>query len=552
MQRVALACAALVGVCLSLQADAATNEARSRWHAPIERTARASAALGRPVGLAERHPALRLFAHVAAADPEIHLAAIRELATTGQPSAAFALIAVLEDPDFPHRPDAARALAVAPHRAAIGPLLAAMDDADPELRAQAALALGRIVFAHVAAVDAFDRVSERLGDALARDPSPAVRFAAFDALFAIGRWEAFRLSARDGDPLVICERLRYRAYVASLTGRPDALRAVRSQARRILEARASDPAPSLPSRALDRWRYQGVVSESSPCPDTPVAAVHALDHLGDRSVAPLLAGLARSASDPPLRAAAVLALRRRGGDAAFEAAVRALDDGRWSVRRSGIEALGELDEPRAQALLASRLALGSPLERQASALALAKIPARSAALVAAFGDPVVQVRVAAEEALLARPKQVERLEEALAEDAAGELDVAASPVSEESRVERRRETEDSLARWRSEAAAAGQALAAALSAPDERVRHRAARVLASYPGADSLALLLEALRGGQTPAATSAAFALGLRGDAAARPALERAAGAGEPGLALASRRALQDLGVSTSAPERR
>jgi HEAT repeat protein len=253
-----------------------------------------------------------------------------------------------------------------------------------------------------------------------------------------------------------------------------------------------------------------------------------------------------------LRAQAVLELGRLGGEPGFAAAAAALDDERWSVRRSGIEALAELDEPRAQALLAHRLATGSPLERQAAALALAKIPAQAAALVAAFGDPVVQVRVAAEYALLERPKRVARYEEELTADERGEPDDPAPAVSQEKRLELRRSAAEALADWRAAQAEAEQALAAALSAPDERVRHRAARVLASYPGDASLALLLEALRSGRSPAATFAAFGLGLRGDPAAREALAGAASTGEPALALASARALRDLDAPAAQPERR
>ena len=552
-RRVALGFAALITVCASAPAGAATGHEWNAWQEQIARAARASSALGQPLTPSERHPWLRLFPHFGGSDSEPHLAAIGTLSATGLPASAFALISVLQDASFPYRVEAAQALATTPHPAAIEPLLAAMDDPDPELRSQAALSLGAIARAQVAPAQVIDPVSARLKLALAQDASSTVHLAAFNALLEIGReddfGEAFRLAARDSDALVVCETLRSRAFFAKLSGKRDALEGARSQARKILEAPESERTLPLRTRALDRSRYHRLVSPLSPCPDTPVMAARTLAHLEDPSAAALLSPLASSSSDPPLRAAAVLALGRLGGEPGFVAAAVALDDERWSVRRSGIEALAALDEPRAQALLARRLSTGSPLERQAAARAIARIPA--AALVAAFGDPVVQVRVAAEDALLERPKQVARYEEALTADERGEPDDAAPAVSKEERLELRRFTEEALADWRAAQAEAEQALAAALSAPDERVRHRAARILASYPGAASLALLLEALRSGRSPEATFAAFALGLRGDPAAREALAGAASSGEPALALASHRALRDLDAPSAHPAR-
>jgi HEAT repeat protein len=555
-RRVALGLAALIAVCASAPAGAATGDEANLWQEQIARAARAASVLGQPLTPSERHPWLRLFSHFGGSDAEPHLAAIQTLSATGLPASAFALIAVLQDASFPYRVEAAQALASTPHTAAIEPLLSAMQDPDPELRSQAALSLGAIARAQVAPAQAIDPVSARLRVALAQDASSTVHLAAFIALLEIGRaddfGEAFRLAARDSDALMVCETLSSRDFFAKLSEKPDALEGTRSQARKIFKAPESERTLPLLTRALDRSRYQRLVSPLSPCPDTPVMAAHTLAHLEDPSATAVLSQLASSSSDAPLRAAAVLELGRLGGEPGFAAAAAALDDERWSVRRSGIEALAELDEPRAQALLAHRLATGSPLERQAAALALAKIPAQAAALVAAFGDPVVQVRVAAENALLERPKQVARYEAELTADERGEPDDAAPAVSEEKRLELRRSAAEALADWRAAQAEAEQALAAALSAPDERVRHRAARVLASYPGDASLALLLEALRSGRSPAATFAAFGLGLRGDPAAREALAGAASTGEPALALASARALRDLDLPAAQPERR
>jgi HEAT repeat protein len=552
--RVALA------VALPLAAPAATPDGSARdddpqaWQEALARTRRAAAALARPLTAVERYPALRPFGHLGVSDAEPHLDAVRTLGSTGVSAGAYALVAVLGDPGFPYRVEAAEALRRVPHAVAIGPLLAVLEAADPVLRSRAARALGAIAVAGVADPEAFEPVSARLRVALQEDPHPEVRAASFTALLNTGRaddfGEAFRLADRDHDPLVQCEMFRARNFFARLSEKADAIDDARSRTRAFLVERPeSERSRDILRRAVARSRYRALLHPLSRCPDTAVEAAHGLAYLEDPSARVVLGALASSAGDAPLRSAAVTALAALGGEPALVAAIAALEDERWSVRRAAVDALVELDHPRGYAALARLATRGAPLERRAAVRALAEVPARSAALVAALGDPAVLVRVAADQALLKRPERVVRGEEALADDAAWERPAWRAGSSEEERAEARRRAERNPERWRAEQAAAEKALAAALSADDGRVRHRAARILAAYPGEASFALLLETLQSGHPPQAGLAAFALGLRGEPAARAALERAARGDDPELALVSVRALQDLGARESLP---
>lgn len=496
---------------------------------------------------------MRLFAHLGSADPEPHRAAIESLAASGLPFGAYALGAVLRDPRFPYRREAVDALAALPHASAIEPLQETLADRDPALRARAAQALGAVVRAGVAPPEAVAGARASLGRMLAQDASPAARAAAFTALLDLGQPSDLRmaigLAERDADPRVRCELIRARTFFARYSGSPDAIEPARLEARAALVHSGAARTPGLVERARARSQGAPGLASLDPCPDLPVVAARGLAELGDPADTALLLRLARSAPDPPLRAAAVLGLAQRGGEPGFAASAVALEDPRWSVRRSGIEALARLDSARAHALLAQLLASGTPLERVAAAEALARIPAPAGALVGAFGDPLVPVRVAAERALLERPAQVARLERSLAADLRPAGPRAAPAASDAQRGERRRAHEQRLGRWRAARADAERALAEALAAPDPRVRQRAARLLASFPGDASFALLHERLRSAHAPEAPLAAFGLGLRGDPAARSALEAAAAAGSGELALASVRALQDLGEPESLP---
>jgi HEAT repeat protein len=205
------------------------------------------------------------------------------------------------------RADAAERLGQMRSARASAPLVAAMDDPQPEVRIRAAKALGAI--GGQAAI-------AKLVTGL-RQPSrwSAMRLA--DILTGLGEQAVDDLSAALPH-LPDASRL----LVVDIFGRVRSLKAIP-----VLRALLSDPHPDLRARAA-----------------------HSLGQIGDPGSIPHLVGVLKDAAWP-VRAMAARALGRIPGREALEPLCLALTDAQWWVRANAAEALKSKGEPGQRALL---------------------------------------------------------------------------------------------------------------------------------------------------------------------------------------------------------
>lgn len=192
---------------------------------------------------------------------------------------------------------------------------------------------------------------------------------------------------------------------------------------------------------------------------------------------------------------AVVSLSRLDGDAALSALVSALSDVSSSVRAHVLTSLGERSDPKVVPLIVSRLASDKdPFVRKAAAYGLARfsVAERTAALITALKDKDPEVRGAAAVSLGDHPDS---------------------------------------------SAVAG--LAASLSDKSEFIRAQAARAL-GVNGSSAGSAVPELVRlldsDPEVEVKRQAAVALGLIGDRAALPALERASSHKDSYLSQAAR----------------
>jgi len=257
-------------------------------------------------------------------EDSVHKAAAAALGEIGAP-AVPGLLAALRDAEEDVRRKAAWVLGKIGDAAAVPGLLAALHDADVDVRVAAAAALGQI------------------GDATA---VPGLLAALHDADVDV-RWTAARALERIGDAAAVPGRL-------AALGDAD---------------------------ADVRW-----------------AAAVALGQIGDNAAVPgLLAALGDADAD--VREAAAAALGEIGDAAAVPGLLAALGDANADVREAAAAALGEIGAPAVPGLLA---ALGDADERvrEAAAEALGQIGAPAVpGLLAALGDADADVRQAAAWAL---------------------------------------------------------------------------------------------------------------------------------------------------------
>ena len=257
-------------------------------------------------------------------EDSVHKAAAAALGEIGAP-AVPGLLAALRDAEEDVRREAAWVLGKIGDAAAVPGLLAALHDADVDVRVAAAAALGQI------------------GDATA---VPGLLAALHDADVDV-RWTAARALERIGDAAAVPGRL-------AALGDAD---------------------------ADVRW-----------------AAAVALGQIGDNAAVPgLLAALGDADAD--VREAAAAALGEIGDAAAVPGLLAALGDANADVREAAAAALGEIGAPAVPGLLA---ALGDADERvrEAAAEALGQIGAPAVpGLLAALGDADADVRQAAAWAL---------------------------------------------------------------------------------------------------------------------------------------------------------
>jgi HEAT repeat protein len=484
-----------------------------------------SADLRTPLTRIERHPWLRPIAHLIGNVGETHVAAIQGLSKLQIPAATFALIDVLEDPDFPYRPLVVEALARSPHPASLGPLSDALNDPDPALRRAAARALGIVAARTVERDIQIDHVTDRLIETLVVDSDPTVRVAAFHGLARFGPNDilerAFDVAVHDPDRLMQCGILTVAAHLA-LDGRPDRHNVYfGALVGNFLDPGGEAASLGVMTRARYIQRNFSNLDQEADCIDVHENALLVMARIKYPRAQPVLLELANT-PDAGLRASVIRALAGYRDPAVYEAVAAALGDPISAVRMAAIAGLSESVHTQAGADISKVLASGPLYDRLAAAIILrdpededseadettmrgsARFGAQaqrenwgaaeSQALVSAFNDDDARVRQAAEEALKTKPENAE------------------------------------------------QALAQALSVETEHSWTRAARVLAKYSDPESFALLIEALDSGRSPESEAAALALGLRGDGRAREALTHATQSPRPELALAASNALLDL----------
>jgi HEAT repeat protein len=266
--------------------------------------------------------------------------------------------------------------------------------------------------------------------------------------------------------------------------------------------------------------------------DVRRTAAAALRRIGDAAAVPGLLAALRDA-DADVRWMAAAALRRIGDAAAVPGLLAALGDASWYVREAAAKALGEIGAPAVPGLLAA-LGDADADMRRAAAAALGEIGDAAAVpgLLAALGDADWNVRAAAARALgqigdaaavpglLAALGDAEANVRAAAARALGQIgDAAAVPGLLAA-------LGDADVHWAAAAvlrqigAPAVPGLLAALRDADADVRWMAAWVLGEIGDAAAVPGLLAALRDADWYVRKAAAKALGEIGDAAAVPGL--------------------------------
>ena len=190
------------------------------------------------------------------------------------------------------------------------------------------------------------------------------------------------------------------ASVAELGGRFDA------QGRVGVSAGDAARLADLLGTRADRALYERSMDDlSSPEPGKRLRAVRALEALGSRAAAPLLAAALAREPEAEVKGALLAALARFKEPFAADLAERELADPRPAVRVAALEALATVGDRRAPERLAGALADESPLVRRRAALLLGFTSGDRAedALAIALCDPDRGVARTAAAALSGRP-----------------------------------------------------------------------------------------------------------------------------------------------------
>jgi HEAT repeat protein len=440
-------------------------------------------------------------------------AAAAALGQIGDAAAVPGLLAALDDANADVR-RAAAALGEIGYAAAVPGLLAALDDAEARVREAAAAAL------------------ERIGDAAAvpgllhalRDAEARVREAAAKALGQIGDATAVPgLLHALGDTAWLV-----RAAAAEALGRigapavPGLLAALGDADANVREAAAA-----ALGQIGDAAAVPGLLAALGDADaDVREAAAAALGQIGDAAAVPgLLAALGDADAD--VREAAAAALGQIGDAAAVPGLLAALGDADEDVREAAAAALGEIGDAAAVPGLLAALGDAEANVRQAAAAALGEIGDAAAVpgLLAALGDADWRVRRAAAAAL------------GEIGDAAAVPGLLAALGDADWRV--RRAAAAALGEIGDAAAVPG--LLAALGDADADVRRAAAAALGEI-GAPAVPGLLAALGDADADVREAAAAALGEIGDAAAVPGLLAALGDADADVRRAAAAALRNL----------
>ena len=173
-----------------------------------------------------------------------------------------------------------------------------------------------------------------------------------------------------------------------------------------LTARDSDQMKALLATSADRALYERSMDDLSGADaGRRLRAVRALEALGSKAAAPLLAVALGRESEADVKAALLCALARFKEPFAADLAVRALEDERPVVRVAALEALAAIAAGSAQERLSAALRDPSPIVRRRAALLLGFAAGAGAedALATALADPDRGVARAAAAALSGRP-----------------------------------------------------------------------------------------------------------------------------------------------------
>ena len=444
---------------------------------------------------------------------EVRVASITAVGRLGDRAALPALLRLLRDPNEQIKKAAVTALGNLEAAEATDTLVQLLQTGSDSFRAEVAFALGHIARSAPAGAGGREAL-DALVEALASGP---LRAAATEALTAAGRTAVPALIAHlqgklDGDPATVVALLRD-------IGDPRATPALVSELDR---GRLGKELVLDALRALGDGRalvpVLGLVSDKDP--GVRLAAMRALRPLlGKGSRAADVIGDLLDDPEIEIRILAAEYLGIMGADVALPelAKLATARDGDLRLRQAAVAALGEIGQPRATPTLLGILRGGPPALEPAAANALIYIqdPASVAPLLDVIDDAQDSPTRAAAVRTLGgvlrdrRSDEARRALERLAGDAT--LDVSLSAIAALGAM----------------ADPASQGALARLARTGQIDRRRAAvEALGNLPGAtgDEVAsLLLDQLRSTDDRIAAAAAWSLGKRRVASARPVLLRA-----------------------------
>lgn len=252
-------------------------------------------------------------------DPDLRVAACRDLADLGALGAAGHLGAALADPEPAVRREAALGLGAVRDRRAVDPLARRLRDETPEVRAAAAVALGRI---------GGPAAERAVAGRASAETEPDVQVVLVEALGATGgevALRALRTLARTNDPRVAD------AAAAALAPHGD---------------------PAAPQALVARI--------GSDDPAARARAALALAHPAFRGVAPRLAEIVLADPDDDVRAAAATALSAQGDTRGLRFLIAGAAAGPEGMRIACTQALDRMHVPEERRLDLARRILDYP------------------------------------------------------------------------------------------------------------------------------------------------------------------------------------------------